>query len=95
VHTCAYACVCICVCMYVCIVHVYMYVYVYMYNFSSRIRFPCPRAPLLVSRSRGRYVGSRSHHDHGEEGDLVELVSACEIAIPVTLDARHIECTLH
>ena len=28
-------------------------------------------------------------------GDLVEFVLACEIAIPVTLDARHIERTCH
>jgi len=64
-------------------------------NFSSRTHFTCPRAPLLVSRSRGRYVGSRSHYDHGEEGDLVELVSACKIAISVSLDARHIKWTSH
>ena len=62
---------------------------------SSRTRFTCPRAQLLVSRSRGRYDGSRSHYDDGEEGDLHELVSTCGMAIPVTLDTRHIECTSH
>jgi len=69
-------------------------------NFSSRTRFTCPRDPLLVSRSRGRHVGSRSYCDDGEWGDLVELVLACGMAIPlhwmhVTLNARHIECTSH
>jgi len=68
-------------------------------NFFSRTRFTFPRAPLLVSRSRWLYVGSKSHHNDGEEGDLVELVSACGMAIPFTLDspldALHIECTSH
>ena len=64
-------------------------------NFSSRTRFTCPRAPFLVSRSRGLYVGSRSHYNDGEEGGLVELVLVCEITIPITFDTHHIECTSH
>jgi len=56
---------------------------------------PVPELRCWCLRSRGWYVGSRSRYDDGEEGDLVERVSACGMAIPVTLDARHIECTSH
>jgi len=57
--------------------------------------FTCPRDPLLVLETKGQYVGSRSCYDDGEEGDLVELDSACGMAMPVTMDARHIVCTSH
>ena len=60
--------------------------------------FTCPRAPLLVLEAKGRYVGTSPCYDDGEEGDLVELDSACGVTMTVTLDARHIdarhvECT--
>ena len=48
---------------------------------------------MLVLETKGKYVGSRSCYDDGEEGDLVELDSACGMAMPVTMDARHNGCT--
>jgi len=62
-------------------------------GFSSRTRFTCPRDPLLVLEAKGWYVESRSRYDDREEGDLVELDLACGMAMPVTMDVRHIECT--
>jgi len=68
-------------------------------HFSSRTRFTCPRAPLMVSRSRGRYVGSRFHYDDGER--WVTWLSLFRRAkspyqlhwMHVTLKGRPIECT--
>ena len=61
------------------------------------LALPVPelRCWCLRPESRGRYVGSRSRYNDGEEGDLVEFVPACGMAMPITLDARHIECTSH
>jgi len=60
-------------------------------DFSSRTHFTCPRAPLLVLEAKGRYVGTSPRYDDGEEGDLVELDSACSITMTITLCARQIE----
>jgi len=59
------------------------------------LALPVPELRCWCLRSRGRYVGSRSRYNNGEEGDLVEFVSACGMAMPVTLDARRIEWTSH